>query len=109
MILLKLALGFGIGLSLGLLGGGGSILTAPALVHLVEQTPHYAVTTTVGWIWRVNFIAKEFQHGKTEDTPQSTTKKEKQFSAVGCDRIGSTGGSSMVYCKRHCHYWQSSA
>ena len=47
MILLELALGFGIGLSLGLLGGGGSILTVPALVYLVGQTPHAAVTTSL--------------------------------------------------------------
>jgi uncharacterized membrane protein YfcA len=34
MIPLELALGFGIGLSLGLLGGGGSLLSVPALVIL---------------------------------------------------------------------------
>ena len=43
MIPLELVLGFGIGLSLGLLGGGGSILTVPALVYLVGQTPQAAV------------------------------------------------------------------
>ncbi len=37
---LDLALGFAIGLSLGLLGGGGSILTVPALVYLVGQSPY---------------------------------------------------------------------
>ncbi len=47
MILLELVLGFGIGLSLGLLGGGGSILTVPALVYLVGQTPQIAVTTSL--------------------------------------------------------------
>jgi len=47
MILLELALGFGIGLSLGLLGGGGSILTVPALVYLVGQAPQDAVTTSL--------------------------------------------------------------
>jgi uncharacterized membrane protein YfcA len=44
---LDLALGFGIGLSLGLLGGGGSILTVPALVYLVGQSPQAAVTTSL--------------------------------------------------------------
>ncbi|MFN8373681.1 MAG: sulfite exporter TauE/SafE family protein [Anaerolineae bacterium] len=33
--------------SLGLLGGGGSILTVPALVYLVGQTPQVAVTTSL--------------------------------------------------------------
>jgi hypothetical protein len=41
---LDIALGFAIGLSLGLLGGGGSILTVPALVYLVGQSPQAAVT-----------------------------------------------------------------
>ncbi len=47
MIPLELILGFGIGLSLGLLGGGGSILTVPALVYLVGQTPQAAVATSL--------------------------------------------------------------
>jgi len=33
-----------IGLSLGALGGGGSILTVPALVYLLHQQPHAATT-----------------------------------------------------------------
>jgi uncharacterized protein len=44
---LDLVLGFAIGLSLGLLGGGGSILTVPALVYLVGQSPQAAVTTSL--------------------------------------------------------------
>ncbi len=44
---LGLLLGFGIGGSLGLLGGGGSILTVPALVYLVGQTPQVAVMTSL--------------------------------------------------------------
>ena len=44
---LGLVLGFGIGGSLGLLGGGGSILTVPALVYLVGQTPQVAVMTSL--------------------------------------------------------------
>lgn len=46
-LFLNLVLGFGIGGSLGLLGGGGSILTVPALVYLVGQTPQVAVTTSL--------------------------------------------------------------
>ena len=42
-----LILGYIIGLVLGLLGGGGSILTVPALVYLVGQTPHVAVTASL--------------------------------------------------------------
>ena len=43
----ELVLGFGIGLSLGLLGGGGSILTVPALVYVVGQSPQAAVTASL--------------------------------------------------------------
>ena len=44
---LDVLLGFGIGFSLGLLGGGGWILTVPALVYLVGQPPQAAVTTSL--------------------------------------------------------------
>jgi hypothetical protein len=41
--LVALLLGAGIGLSLGMLGGGGSILTVPALVYVLGQDSHAAV------------------------------------------------------------------
>lgn len=44
---MDIMLGFAIGLSLGLLGGGGSILTVPALVYLVGQSPQEAVTASL--------------------------------------------------------------
>ncbi len=47
MLGLEAVLGFVIGLSLSLLGGGGSILTVPALVYLIGQTPQMAVTTSL--------------------------------------------------------------
>jgi uncharacterized membrane protein YfcA len=40
-------LGFGIGVVLGFLGGGGSILTVPALVYIVGQSPQAAVTASL--------------------------------------------------------------
>jgi uncharacterized membrane protein YfcA len=46
-IVADLTIGIAIGLSLGLLGGGGSILTVPALVYLVGQSPQAAVTTSL--------------------------------------------------------------
>lgn len=61
MIPLELALGFGIGLSLGLLGGGGSLLTVPALVYLVGQTPQAAVTTSLA-IVGANSLVGAFFH-----------------------------------------------
>ncbi len=47
MILLAATVGTLIGLSLGALGGGGSILTVPVLVYLLGQPPHQAVTASL--------------------------------------------------------------
>lgn len=46
-LLMDVVIGAVIGLTLGLLGGGGSILTVPALVYLVGQNPQIAVTTSL--------------------------------------------------------------
>lgn len=45
--LLASPLGFLIGLSLGALGGGGSILAVPALVYAADQSPKQATTTSL--------------------------------------------------------------
>ncbi len=45
--LLASPLGFLIGLSLGALGGGGSILAVPSLVYAAGQTPKHATTTSL--------------------------------------------------------------
>lgn len=47
MLAIELVLGYLIGLSLGLLGGGGSILTVPVLVYIVGKQPHEAVTISL--------------------------------------------------------------
>ena len=44
MLIAAVPIGLLIGLALGALGGGGSILTVPALVYLLHQTPHAATT-----------------------------------------------------------------
>ncbi len=46
-VLLALPLGLLIGLSLGALGAGGSILTVPALVLVLGQSPHEAAGTSL--------------------------------------------------------------
>jgi uncharacterized protein len=61
-VLLDLSLGFGIGLSLGLLGGGGSILTVPALVYLVGQTPQAAVGTSLAIVGANSLLGAAFHH-----------------------------------------------
>jgi uncharacterized protein len=61
-VLLELVLGFGIGLSLGLLGGGGSILTVPALVYLVGQSPQAAVTTSLAIVGANSAMGASLHH-----------------------------------------------
>ncbi len=61
---LDLVLGFAIGLSLGLLGGGGSILTVPALVYLVGQSPQAAVTTSLAIVGGNSLIGAAFHGGQ---------------------------------------------
>jgi uncharacterized membrane protein YfcA len=46
-LLLTLPLGLVVGLALGALGGGGSILAVPALVYIVGLSPKEAVTTSL--------------------------------------------------------------
>lgn len=46
-ILIDLLVGGAIGLTLGLLGGGGSILTVPALVYIIGQPPQVAVVASL--------------------------------------------------------------
>ncbi len=56
---LDLVLGFVIGLSLGLLGGGGSILTVPMLVYLVGQTPQAAVTASLAIVGANSAVGRD--------------------------------------------------
>ena len=46
-LLLAVAFGVLIGLSLGLVGGGGSILTVPILIYAIGQPAHIATTTSL--------------------------------------------------------------
>lgn len=47
MWVIAIPIGFTVGLSLGALGGGGSILTVPALVYLLSQNAHGATTASL--------------------------------------------------------------
>ena len=57
MPLLVVPLGLLVGLSLGALGGGGSILTVPALVHVLGQTPRAATTSSLLIVGITSLIA----------------------------------------------------
>lgn len=47
MTLLAVPLGLAIGLALGMLGGGGSVLAVPVLVHVLDQDVHAATTASL--------------------------------------------------------------
>ncbi len=54
---LVLPLGLFIGLALGALGGGGSILTVPALVYVLDQDPRTATTSSLLIVGLTSLIA----------------------------------------------------
>ncbi len=64
MLLVDLLLGFGIGVLIGMLGGGGSILTVPALVYLVGQTPQAAVTTSLAIVGANSVMGAYFHRSR---------------------------------------------
>lgn len=57
MLALAVPLGLAIGLALGALGGGGSILTVPALVYVLGQDPHTATTSSLLIVGTTSLIA----------------------------------------------------
>ncbi len=56
MSLLAVALGFLVGLSLGLLGGGGSILTVPILVYVLGFDPKSAIAGSLAVVGLVSLV-----------------------------------------------------
>lgn len=60
-LLLAPIFGLMIGFSLGMLGGGGSILTVPVLVYMLGQDPHAAVATSLV-IVGANAVAGAWAH-----------------------------------------------
>lgn len=61
-MLLQVGLGLVIGFSLGLLGGGGSILTVPALVYLIGQSPNTAIATSLVIVGANSATGAMFHH-----------------------------------------------
>ena len=57
MLALAIPLGLLVGLALGALGGGGSILTVPALVYGLDQDPHVATTSSLVIVGTTSLVA----------------------------------------------------
>ena len=65
MHLLSVALGFLIGLALGLLGGGGSILTVPVFVYVLGFGPKESIAMSLGVVGLTSLAgaAGHWRHG----------------------------------------------
>jgi uncharacterized membrane protein YfcA len=65
-VTLQLALGLvlclGIGLSLGLIGGGGSIITVPVLVYVLRVEPREAVAMSLAVVGATSLIGAALHH-----------------------------------------------
>lgn len=64
MYLIGLILSAGIGLSLGLIGGGGSILTVPILVYFLGVETHEAVGMSLVVVGTTSFFGAYLHHKK---------------------------------------------
>jgi uncharacterized protein len=63
LIFLVTAIGMLIGLSLGLIGGGGSILAVPLLVYVIGLEPHVAIGTSA-FVVGINALISFIDHKK---------------------------------------------
>ena len=59
-----LVLSAAIGLSLGLIGGGGSILTVPILVYFLGVSPHHAVGMSLAVVGATSLLGAWLHHRK---------------------------------------------
>lgn len=87
---LVLPLGLLIGLALGALGGGGSILTVPALVYVLEQEPHSATTSSLLIVGATSLVALA-PHARAE---RVRFGQGLMFGALGT--AGSFAGSALA-------------
>jgi uncharacterized membrane protein YfcA len=88
-VLLASPLGFLIGVSLGALGGGGSILAVPVLVFVAGQDPAAATTTSLVIVGVASIVGAvgHWRHGRVR------LRSGIVFGLVGL--VGSIGGSAV--------------
>lgn len=89
-VLLEIFCGCLIGFTLGLIGGGGSILAVPLMVYVVGVTnPHVAIGTSALAV-AVNALAGLAQHAR-----QGTVKWRCAAIFAGCGVAGAFGGAAL--------------
>ncbi len=62
-LIIGLLLSAGIGLSLGLIGGGGSIITVPLLVYMLQVEPHAATAMSLAVVGSTSLVGAALHHG----------------------------------------------
>ncbi len=89
--ILGLVLSAAIGVSLGLFGGGGSILTVPLLVYWFGQTPHEAMPMSLVVVGVTSLVgaAAQYRAGRLRLGIGSP------FAAAGM--LGALGGARLMY------------
>ncbi|MCI0564609.1 MAG: sulfite exporter TauE/SafE family protein [Nitrososphaera sp.] len=90
-LIVGLILSASIGLSLGLIGGGGSIITVPVLVYVMDVEPYQAVAMSLAVVGVTSFIGAMFHYKRgTVDLKTGTL-----FGALGI--LGAYFGSHLTY------------
>ncbi len=64
MLVLGLVLSAAIGVSLGLIGGGGSIITVPVLVYVLDVAPHRAIGMSLAVVGSTALVGALLHHRK---------------------------------------------
>jgi uncharacterized membrane protein YfcA len=90
-IIIGLLLSGAIGLSLGLIGGGGSIITVPVLVYIMRVEPHEAVGMSLAVVGATSLIGAALHHRQGRVEPRVGTL----FGLSGV--VGAYFGSRLTY------------
>ena len=91
MLPLALALAVGMGIVLGLLGGGGSILTVPILVYALGFSPKEAIATSL-LVVGLTALSGVYQHARAGNVRWGAGLTFGAFSMVGSYAGGRLAG-----------------
>lgn len=91
MLLLGLLISVGIGVSLGLIGGGGSVIAVPVLVYVLGVDPHQAIGMSLAVVGMVSFI------GMLAYARKGTVDGKTGVVFGGAGVLGAFMGSQLTY------------
>lgn len=91
MLLLGLLISVGIGVSLGLIGGGGSVIAVPVLVYVLGVDPHQAIGMSLAVVGMASFI------GMLAHARKGTVDGKTGVVFGGAGVLGASVGSQLTY------------